>query len=156
GPSATAPAAAWVPADREDVRLSPPQPVAAPQPHVAQRVDVAAAPGPEPARPTSAEAPPTPALPAGIAQFTYVRPRVAAALKPDLDGLDWLQGNGFLAVVNIRAPGEDDSADRRQVEKRGMKFVSLEVSAETFSPPLVDEFRRWVGTASLQPVFVYD
>jgi protein tyrosine phosphatase (PTP) superfamily phosphohydrolase (DUF442 family) len=105
----------------------------------------------------TADAPaPTPPLPVGIPQFTSVESRVAAGLKPDLDGLDWLRDNGFHTVIHVRTVGEDDSADRRQVEKRGMKFVSVE------SPPTVptrvdgDAFSRLLANGADQPIFVYD
>jgi protein tyrosine phosphatase (PTP) superfamily phosphohydrolase (DUF442 family) len=99
---------------------------------------------------------PTPALPVGIPQFAAAGPKIACGLKPDLDGLDWLKANGFQTVVHVRAAGEDDSADRRQIEKRGMKYVAIDCSTATPSRPLVDEFSRTVTDRANQPIFVYD
>jgi protein tyrosine phosphatase (PTP) superfamily phosphohydrolase (DUF442 family) len=95
-------------------------------------------------------------LPVGIPQFAPARDKVATGLKPLLDGLDWLQANGYRAVLHLRPPGEDDSADRKQVEKRGMKYLSLEVSPQTLSRAVVDEFNRQVRDPAHQPLFVYD
>jgi protein tyrosine phosphatase (PTP) superfamily phosphohydrolase (DUF442 family) len=72
------------------------------------------------------------------------------------DGLDWLKENGYRTVLHLRRPGEDDAADRRQVEKRGMTYRSLEVSPQTLTRPLVDEFNRIVADPKDQPLFVYD
>src|SRR5262249_23536381 len=75
--------------------------------------------------------PELPALPVGIPGLAEVKPRVATGLRPSaIDGLDWLQAKGYRTVVHLRRPGEDDTADRRQFEKRGLQFVSLEVSLD--------------------------
>jgi protein tyrosine phosphatase (PTP) superfamily phosphohydrolase (DUF442 family) len=77
-------------------------------------------------------------------------------LKPLLDGLDWLQANGYRTVVKVRRPGEDDAAERKQVELRGMKFQVLEVSPQSLNRQNLDEFERLVSDANTQPLFVYD
>jgi protein tyrosine phosphatase (PTP) superfamily phosphohydrolase (DUF442 family) len=73
-----------------------------------------------------------------------------------LDGLDWLKSAGYRTVLFIRRPGTDDSADRREVEKRGMKYVTLEVSAQTLTATVVEQFNRIIGDTAAQPLFVYD
>jgi protein tyrosine phosphatase (PTP) superfamily phosphohydrolase (DUF442 family) len=96
-------------------------------------------------------------LPVGIPQFARVVDRVAAGLRPSLDeGLDWLQMSGYRTVLFVRSPGEDDSADRKQVEKRSMTYLSLEVSPQTLSRDLVESFSRVVGDSTNYPLFVYD
>jgi protein tyrosine phosphatase (PTP) superfamily phosphohydrolase (DUF442 family) len=95
-------------------------------------------------------------LPVGIAQFAQVRDNVATGLRPSLEGLDWLQSSGFKTVIYLHQPGEPDSADRKQVEKRGMKLVTVEVSPATLSTKTVEAFNILVGDAANQPVFVYD
>jgi len=96
-------------------------------------------------------------LPVGIPQFANAMDNVATGLRPSLDdGLDWLKVRGFRTVVNIRSPGDDDSSDRKQVEKRGMKYVSLEVTPQTLTKETVQEFSRIVGDKSAQPEFIYD
>jgi protein tyrosine phosphatase (PTP) superfamily phosphohydrolase (DUF442 family) len=82
---------------------------------------------------------------------------IATGLRPSLDdGLDWLQARGYKTVVQIRLPAEDDGTDRKQVEKRGMKYLSREVSPQSLTKETVEEFGRIVGDASLQPLFIYD
>src|SRR5262249_54511147 len=44
----------------------------------------------------------------------------------------------------------------KQVENRGMKFVTLEVSAQTLNQKTLEEFNRVVTESGNQPLFVYD
>jgi hypothetical protein len=71
-------------------------------------------------------------------------------------GLDWLQSQGYRAVLHLRRPGEDDGTDRKQVEKRGMVYLSLEVSPETLAPALLKKYVRIVSDKQQYPLFVYD
>jgi protein tyrosine phosphatase (PTP) superfamily phosphohydrolase (DUF442 family) len=99
----------------------------------------------------------TPALPVGIPQFNVVKNKVASGLRPPtIDGLDWLAQNGYRTALHLKAPGQDDSADRHEFEKRGLKFVSLEVSPDTLTREVVGEFNAVVGDAASLPLFVYD
>lgn len=98
----------------------------------------------------------TPSLPVAIPQFASVQERVASGLKPLPGGFDWLAANGFRTVLHIRKPGEDDAAERGQVEKLGLKFLSLEASPQTLAKATVDEFNRLVGDSAVHPLFVYD
>jgi protein tyrosine phosphatase (PTP) superfamily phosphohydrolase (DUF442 family) len=96
-------------------------------------------------------------LPVGIPQFAEVSDQVATGLRPSLDdGLDWLQAHDYRTVLHLRAPGEVDSADRQQVEKRGLTYLSLEVSPETLTRARADEFVAFVRSPARQPLFVYD
>jgi protein tyrosine phosphatase (PTP) superfamily phosphohydrolase (DUF442 family) len=96
-------------------------------------------------------------FPVGIPQFGQVSDNYAGGLRPSLDdGLDWLRDNGYKAVIFLRAPGETDTADKKQVERRGMKFYSLEVSPQALTRKLVDDFSAAVGEQANQPVFAYD
>lgn len=136
------------------LRLLPPEPA---PPTSTERPQPAVSEGRGPAPAVSEDRSRPPSLPVGIPQFATVRDQVAAGLKPSLDGgLDWLQANGYRTVLHVRAPGEDDSADRREVEKRGLKYFSLEVSPETLSRALVEQFSRIVNDKANYPLFVYD
>jgi hypothetical protein len=74
-----------------------------------------------------------------------------------LDGVDWLKQNGYRAVLHLRQPGEDDAADRRLFEMRGLKYLSLELSPQTLSRTVLDDFSRIVGDRSNNyPLFIYD
>ncbi len=98
-----------------------------------------------------------PALPVGIPQFTMVKEQVANGLRPALDeGLDWLQANGYRTVLFLRKPGDSDGPDRKQAEKRGLKFLSLEVAPQTLARKHLDEFQAVVGDKAGHPLFIYD
>src|SRR5262249_19273533 len=110
-----------------------------------------------PAAPRSSEGRgPTPSMPVGIPQFAIARERVASGLKPLPGGLEWLAANGYRTVLHLRAPGEDDTAERRQAEKLGLKFVTLDVAPQTLTATVVEEFNRSVGDSAQQPLYVYD
>jgi protein tyrosine phosphatase (PTP) superfamily phosphohydrolase (DUF442 family) len=148
GPSAALPQQAdWRAPSRPDVRLSVPETSTAEPPRA-----------PEPAAPTTPADPaaPSPALPVGIPQFAQAKDRVASGLRPLLDGMDWLQTNGYRTVLHVRPPGEDDSSDRRLAERRGLRYLTLEVSPQTLSRALVDSFQRIVNDTTAHPLFVYD
>jgi protein tyrosine phosphatase (PTP) superfamily phosphohydrolase (DUF442 family) len=93
--------------------------------------------------------------PVGIAEFMQVKDGVSAGQRPDLDGLDWLKAKGYKTVVHVRRPQDSDDTDRAQVEKRGMKFVSLLISPQTLTAEWVDQFNEIVGDTAARPMFVY-
>lgn len=96
-------------------------------------------------------------LPVGIPQFATALDGVTNGLRPSLDdGLDWLAAHGYRTVAQIRAPGDNDATDRKQVEKRGLRYVSIEVSPQTLTKAVVQEFSRLVRDKAAQPMFVYD
>jgi protein tyrosine phosphatase (PTP) superfamily phosphohydrolase (DUF442 family) len=98
----------------------------------------------------------SPPLPVGIANFAEAVPEVASGQRPKLEGLDWLKDRGYKAVLQVRAPGEDGDGDRRLMEIRGLKYITLEVSPRTLKPELVDQFNKIVADAANRPLFVYD
>jgi protein tyrosine phosphatase (PTP) superfamily phosphohydrolase (DUF442 family) len=91
-----------------------------------------------------------------VPQFAIARNRVANGLQPFPDGVTWLQAHGYRTVLHLRQPGEDDGIARKVFEKRGMTFLSLEVSPRTLSKEVVEEFNRMVTTETNAPLFVYD
>ncbi len=98
----------------------------------------------------------TPPLPVDIPQFALARPRVASGQQPFPDGVAWLKAHGYRAVLHVRAPGTDDSAARRQFEKHGLTYYTLEVSPRTLTKEVVDQFNRTVTDEANLPLFVYD
>jgi len=98
-----------------------------------------------------------PSLPVGIPGFAAARDNVATGLRPSLDeGLDWLAANGYKTVLHIHQPSEPDGADRKQVEKRGMHYVSLPVNPKNLTKETTDKFLNIVKDANGHPLFVYD
>jgi protein tyrosine phosphatase (PTP) superfamily phosphohydrolase (DUF442 family) len=94
-------------------------------------------------------------LPA-IPQFAQDKENVYAGLRPKLDGLDWLQEAGVKTIVNVRLFGEDDSTDKKEAEKRGMRYIAFEVSPEVLTKEKADEFVQIIRDGSRQGIFVYD
>ena len=64
------------------------------------------------------------------------------------------EDNNYRTVVHLLKPGEPDGA-RDQVERRGLKYQTIEVSDVRLGQA-VEEFNRVLGAADNQPVFVYD
>lgn len=99
----------------------------------------------------------TPPLPVGIPQFTVVKEQVANGQRPALDeGLDWLKTNGYKSVLFLHKPGDPVDADRKQADKRSLKFLSLEVSPANLTRKHVDDFAALLKEQNHLPLFVYD
>jgi hypothetical protein len=82
---------------------------------------------------------------------------VAAGRRPLPDGFDWLKAKGYKTIVYVRKRGVDDSSDREQVEKRGLRYLSLEVSPDMLAESMVvDDFNHVVKDPDNYPLFVYD
>ena len=114
-------------------------------------VDDKLQPNPPPAKSPKAS------FPAGIPQFAKAMPGVWNGLRPSIDdGLDWLAAREYRTVLHLRAPGDPENADRKQVEKLGMTYVSLEISPQTLTRDKLDEFAKAVREVARQPMFVYD
>jgi hypothetical protein len=142
----------WTPsAEGNGVRLEPPVPS---EPEKSGKLMPKIAGPSDQTKKQEPEAAPT--LPVGIPQFHVAREQVAGGLKPSIDGLSWLHDAGYRTVLYIRKPGEDDAADRKQVEKRGLRYLSLELSPKTLTQAVLDEFSKIVGEAKNAPLFVYD
>jgi hypothetical protein len=92
----------------------------------------------------------------GIGQFAVVKDNVFTGLRPPLDGLDWLEQNNVRTIVNVRLGSTDDSADRVQVEKRKLQYVSFVVSPQTLTKEKVDEFIKLIRDNAKNGIFVYD
>lgn len=91
----------------------------------------------------------------GIPDFTQIKEGVSAGGRPALDGLDWLKTKGYKTVVYLRRTSDDDLTDRRQVERRDMKFVSILVTPEGLTQAWLDEFNRTVGDTVSRPIYIY-
>ncbi|HEV3082222.1 MAG TPA: hypothetical protein VGY66_20735 [Gemmataceae bacterium] len=110
----------------------------------------------KPNQPGAGQASASPVLPVEIPGFASAREQVSSGRKPFAEGFDYLKRNGYVAVLYIHEPGEDDSADKREAEQRGLKYFTVEVSAKTLGQPVVEQFNRLVGEAGNRPLFVYD
>jgi protein tyrosine phosphatase (PTP) superfamily phosphohydrolase (DUF442 family) len=147
----------WRPSTESGIRLAPPEEGPTAPREQGARLQSPEFTAPAPSKPSVGEQRiPTPLLPAGIPQFALADDQIAIGLKPMLDGVEWLQQNGYRTVLHLRQSEEDDAAERKLFEMRGLKYLSLEVSPQTLSPKMVEEFNRIVGDRSLRPLFIYD
>ena len=135
------------------VRLAPPEPNPANLPP--QTTEPPTAPVPTPP-PGVEERTTTTPLPVDIPGYADIKPRVSTGQKPFPDGVAWLHDRGYRTVLHVRAPGIDDAAARRQFERAGLRYLTLEVSPGTLTKDVVDRFNRLVGDGDSMPLFVYD
>jgi protein tyrosine phosphatase (PTP) superfamily phosphohydrolase (DUF442 family) len=91
-----------------------------------------------------------------VPQFAVARERVATGLQPFPDGVTWLKNQGYRTVLHVRPPGTDDAAARRQFEKNGIRYLSLDADSRTLTKQDVDRFNRLVTEEANLPLFVYD
>ncbi len=153
-PASAAPSAP--PSGSPGVYLQQPEPVtAAPeQPMPAEtRPSTPQTPEPPPAHDERAA---SPALPVGIPQFAMVKANIANGQEPFADGIPWLKAHGYRTVLHVRAADPEDAALRRQFEQSGLRYLSLELSPQTLSKEIVEQFNRVVADANNLPLFVYD
>jgi hypothetical protein len=99
---------------------------------------------------------PPPPAPIDIPQFAIARTKVANGLQPFPDGVVWLKEHGYRTVLHIHAAGVDEAAARRQFEKYGLRYISLEAEPKTLTKETVDSFNRLVTDEANLPLFVYD
>ena len=106
--------------------------------------------------PPQPDAPSGSAFPVGIPGFDRARENVTTGQRPIFEGLDWLQKNGYRTVVCLHMPGEPLETDREQNEKRGLKFVPMEVNPRLLNREVVEAFLRLVRDPAAGKTFVYD
>jgi protein tyrosine phosphatase (PTP) superfamily phosphohydrolase (DUF442 family) len=102
------------------------------------------------------ESPATPSLPVDIPQFAMAKKGVASGQQPFSDGVAWLQAHGYKTVLHVRPPEDTDNVAERIFTRRGLKYISLQVSPTTLSREVVERFNRVVSDEANQPLFVFD
>ncbi len=98
----------------------------------------------------------SPDLPVDIPQYATIKASVAGGQEPFAEGIVWLKKHDYRSVLHIRAPGVDDDSVRKQYEQAGLRYGNLEVSPQTLTKEIVDQFNRIVGDKDNLPLFVYD
>lgn len=138
------------PRQEPTVRLAPPE-LSTPGPPPSAEPPLAT----QPPSVTERRDPPK-TTPIDVPQFAEARAKVANGLQPFPDGLAWLKENGYRTVLYVRPPGTDDAAARRQVEKYGLRYLSIEAEPRTLTKETVDFFNRLVTDEANLSLFVYD
>jgi hypothetical protein len=100
---------------------------------------------------------PAPRSLTGLAGYATVPnyDRVATGRRPTLDGFDTLRANGFRTVAYLHGSGANVTAARDLAEKRGLRFVPIEVTPATLRAAL-DQFTAVVTDRGARPVYVAD
>ena len=91
-----------------------------------------------------------------IPNYVVVRPGLAAAGRPSPQGLQQLKAQGFRTVVDLSAPGEKGQAEEKAlVESQGLRYVSVPVTAATFSAADVDAVQAVLADRAAGPVLLH-
>jgi protein tyrosine phosphatase (PTP) superfamily phosphohydrolase (DUF442 family) len=91
-----------------------------------------------------------------IPQFAQVRTGVATGQQPFPDGVTWLQSAGYRTVVHLRTPGETDTAAQKIFEKRGLRYLSIEIGPRNLTKGVVEQFNKLAADEANQPLFIFD
>lgn len=82
---------------------------------------------------------------------------VDSGLRPfDLGDFKWLAKRGYVAVLNLREAGADDTVARRVSQKQGLNYQTLVASAATLDAELYEDFAKIVTDTKNYPLYVYD
>lgn len=110
-------------------------------------------------RPAPNPRPALSAAPVGLPGFQRLvdrnREGVAAGGKPTLDGLDWLQANGYRSVIYLHGTAESSTAARELAEQRDLQFVAITVDAPSLSEAH-EKFAHTIDNRASRPVYVAD
>jgi uncharacterized protein (TIGR01244 family) len=93
---------------------------------------------------------------ARIPGYVRVRPDVAVAGQPSLEGLERLSELGFRTVVNLRAEGEADAAgERARIVAQGLRYVSVPVTAASLDRQAVSAVAKLLEDRGAGPVLIH-
>jgi uncharacterized protein (TIGR01244 family) len=97
-------------------------------------------------------------LPAdAIPNYSLIEPGLAAAGQPSAKTLAKLKDLGFKTVVNLRPLDEAPivAEEQKIVEAQGIRYVSVPVTAATFSRDDVERVRRVLEDSASAPVLLH-
>jgi len=87
--------------------------------------------------------------------YSLVRPGLAAAGQPSAEGLAQLKAMGFKTVINLRTEKEGPKDEEAIVKAAGLSYVSVPVSAETFSQADADAVGKVLDDPAAAPVLLH-
>ncbi len=93
--------------------------------------------------------------PAVIPNYHRVRPDLATAGRPSAEGLLRLKAMGFRTVIDLRTEGEGVKAEQEAVEKEGLRYVWVPMTAATMSAADVAKVASVVDDAAAGPVLLH-
>ena len=92
---------------------------------------------------------------AEIVNYRVVRPGLATGGKLSQDALDHLKTKGFKTVVDLRTEAEGTAAEKQAVEAQGLRYVSVPISAATFSAADVAAVGKVLNDPAAAPVLLH-
>ena len=95
---------------------------------------------------------------AGIRNFAQVETTVACAGATNPEALAEIKNMGFASVINLRLSGErgnNVSAEAREAEKVGLKFIHLPFNGGSPDPVVADRFIKTITQPGYQPAFIH-
>jgi uncharacterized protein (TIGR01244 family) len=93
--------------------------------------------------------------PAAIPAYRLLHPGLAAAGQPTPKALEGLREMGFRTVVNLRPEKEGPPDERAVVEAQGLRYVSIPVTADTFSLADVLALEKVLDDPASAPVLLH-
>jgi uncharacterized protein (TIGR01244 family) len=90
-----------------------------------------------------------------IPSYVRLTPSLAAAGQPTPDGLRKLKEMGFKTVVNLRAEAEGPPEEAETVKLAGLSYVSIPVTAKSFSSAVVDSIEKVLKDPDTAPVLLH-
>jgi uncharacterized protein (TIGR01244 family) len=94
--------------------------------------------------------------PAEIPNYKRIAPAIAAAGQPSPESLTKLGSMGFKTVLNLRQAGEGGPANEREVvEGQGLRYVSVPMTAATFSLADVLAVEKVLNDPAAGPVLLH-
>lgn len=91
-----------------------------------------------------------------LPNYARLTPTLAAAGQPSAQGLAGLRASGFRTVVNLRTetePGVQEEAEALRAQ--GLRYVSVPVTADTFSAADVERVSRVLADPESGPVLLH-
>jgi uncharacterized protein (TIGR01244 family) len=71
--------------------------------------------------------------PAAIPNYQLLRPGLAVAGKPSAQALAKLKEQGFKTVIDLRSESEGLADEKASVESQGLRYVSVPITAQSFT-----------------------
>jgi tyrosine-protein phosphatase SIW14 len=121
---------------------------------LALRAQAAASPAPPPTAPSAAPAEKLNIF--GISNAGRVNPLLYRGAQPLPGGYDELQRMGISIVIDLNNRGNESRDERRAVESRGMRYVSIPTSS--YSGPTLDQIAEFLSLLRDSParkIFVH-
>jgi uncharacterized protein (TIGR01244 family) len=93
--------------------------------------------------------------PAAIPNYQLLRPGLAVAGKPSPEALARLKDQGFKTIIDLRSEAEGLAEEKAIVEDQGLRYVSVPMTAASFSLADVQAVGRILDDPAAGPVLLH-